>query len=227
MSATSSHADATEIIKILIADDHPAFSQGLSRLLAEERDIEVVAIAHTGEEAISLAKDLSPNIVVMDVNMPGLSGIEATKQIKATCPETAVLILTAYDYEPYIFGALEAGASGCLLKTNGIDQIIGALRAVSTGEAVLSSAVTEKVLRRLGYARTGKSPEILHRREVEILRLGARGLTNKEIAQKLVISQRTVQTHFVNIFKKLKVGSRTEAVLLALKEGWLNPDDLP
>jgi len=217
-----------EKIRVLVADDHPAFREGLVRVMAEQGDIEVIAQAGDGEEAVKLASQLRPDVAVLDVAMPKLNGIEATKSIKAACPNTAVLIVSAYGYGPYVLGAIEAGASGYLLKDARLWELVSAVRSLHAGEKVLDPAVARKVIDRLPYA-IGKSREAfpdLHQRELEVLKLTAKGLSNKEIASALSISVRTVQAHLVNIFTKLGVKSRTEAVVHALREGWFTIDDL-
>jgi DNA-binding NarL/FixJ family response regulator len=216
-------------IKVLVADDHPVFREGLCRLLEDEKDIEVVAQAADGKEAIKLAKELLPDVAIIDVVMPGVGGIEATRQIKAACPATAILMVSAYAYEAYILASLQAGAAGYLLKNALSSQLVNAIRLVHGGEAVFNFKAISKSMRRIigDKGELKGSLEGLHRRELEVLKLAAKGLSNKEIAAELFISERTVQTHLVNIFRKLKVGSRTEAVLHALKEGWLTLDDLP
>ena len=217
------------ITKVLIADDHSTFSEGLQRVLSEEQDIQVVGVARNGEQAITMAKELHPDIVIMDIAMPVINGIEATRQIKEILPTTAVLVLSAYGYAPYVFSVLEAGAGGYLLKNVPMRELIRAIRALRNGESVFDQEVAEKVLRNLVKSWRGglATSNQLKPRELEVIRLGARGLSNDEIAEKLNISPRTVQTHFTHIFDKLEVGSRLEAILRCLKEGWLLLDDLP
>jgi NarL family two-component system response regulator LiaR len=218
-------------INVLFADDHPAFREGLRRLLQEEKDIDVVGQAEDGEEAVNLATQLRPDVAIIDVSMPKLNGIEATRQIKKVCPQTAILILSAYDNDPYVFSAIEVGAAGYLLKNARIREVVAAIRALHDGETVLDVSLASKVFKRLapttGKANTKEVSRKLRQRELEVLRLAARGMSNKEIAEALVISVRTVQTHLVNIFHKLEVGSRTEAVLSALRKGWITIEDLP
>jgi len=217
------------VTKVLIADDHSTFSEGLQRVLSEEQDMEVVGIARNGEQAIVMARESQPDVVLMDIAMPVLNGIEATRQIKAILPTTAVLVLSAYGYAPYVFSVLEAGAGGYLLKNAPMREVIRAIRALRDGESVFDQEVAEKVLRNLVKSWRGglATSNQLNPRELEVIKLGAKGLSNDEIAEKLNISPRTVQTHFTHIFTKLEVGSRLEAILRCLKEGWLLFDDLP
>ena len=219
-----------EKIRVLLADDHPSFREGLERLLREEADVEVVGQASDGQEAVDMARNLHPDVVILDVSMPKLNGVEATKQIKEACPETSILILSAYDNNPYVLSAIEYGADGYLLKSARYQEVITAIRAVHGGGKVLDSAVAKKVFSQLGgRANTGagKASQQLHPRELEVLKVAAKGMSNKEISQELSISVFTVQTHIVNILQKLEANSRTEAVLRALKEGWITMDDLP
>lgn len=217
-------------IRVIIADDHELFREGTRTLIDKEKDMEVIGEASDGEEAIALVKQLQPHVVLMDIAMPKINGIEATGKIKKDHPATAVLILTAYDNDQYIVALLEAGAAGYLLKNVKSSDLVNAIRAVHAGEAVLHPAIAQKVFSRFGSGKK-EAPESvqlaeLSEREMEILRLAARGMSNFDIAQSLFLSRRTVQTHLANIFRKMDVGSRTEAVLQAMKKGWLTMDDL-
>ncbi len=217
-------------IKILIADDHAFVREGTRRILEQEPDLEVVAEAGDGEEAVRLASDLKPDVAIIDVAMPKLDGIEATRQIKALCPAVAVLVLSAYDDDQFVFGLLEAGAAGYLLKSVRGREIVDAIRAVDAGESVLHPSVARKVLNRFASvssrAQRKKPLELLTDREMEVMRLVTKGLSNKDIADGLCLSVRTVQGHLANIFNKLRVSSRTEAVVHALKAGWVTLDDV-
>jgi NarL family two-component system response regulator LiaR len=219
-----------EKIKILIADDHAFVREGTRRILEQEPDLEVVAEAGNGEEAITLASELKPDVAIIDVAMPKLDGIEATRRIKALCPAVAVLVLSAYDDDQFVFGLLEAGAAGYLLKSVRGHEIVDAIRAVDAGESVLHPSVARKVLNRFASvsnkAQRKRPLEVLTEREMEVLRLVTKGLSNKDIADGLSLSIRTVQGHLANIFNKLRVSSRTEAVVRALKEGWVALDDV-
>jgi NarL family two-component system response regulator LiaR len=218
-------------IKVLIADDHAVVREGTCRILSQEQRIEVVAEASNGEEAVKLATSLKPDVVIMDISMPVLDGIEATKQIKALLPTTAVLILTAYDDDQFVFSLLEAGAAGYLMKSVRGQELIDAVLAVNTGESVLHPSIARKVLNRFvppsGAPQKEEPSKMISEREMEVLKLAAKGLSNQEIADKLCLSSRTVQGHLGHIFNKLQVSSRTEAVLRAMKEGWISLDDVP
>lgn len=213
-----------QAIRILLADDHALVREGTRRLLETESDVEVVAEAASGEEAIEAARRLHPDIAIMDIAMPGIGGIEATRAIKIHCPGTAVLILSAYDDEPYLMALIDAGAAGFLLKSVHGQELIKAVRAVARGESVLQPWLAEKAMRRLSARsdNADRSTEKLSEREFDVLRLAARGLPNKEIAMRLGLSVRTVHSHLANIFLKMQVGSRTEAVLLALRQGMIS-----
>ena len=177
--------------------------------------------ASDGDEAVKLASKLKPNIVVMDVVMPKLNGIEATRKIKEMTPDTAILILTAYDDDEYVLGLLDAGAAGYLLKSARGRDLVGAIRAIRAGESVLHPKIIAKLLKRATIAPVGeqKSSQLLSERELEILKLVSSGMSNKEIAGRLFLSQRTVKAHLTNIFNKLNVASRSEAIVRGLQWG--------
>jgi len=217
--------------RILLADDHAVVREGMRDLLDREKGFEVVGEASDGEEAIRLAIEFRPDVVLMDIVMPGLSGIEATRQIKEAAPRTNVLILTAYSDIRYVVGLLEAGACGYLLKSARRSEIIEAIRAVQSGESVLAPEVTRKLLERAvgaarGQASSGRA-EVLSAREHEVLRLAAKGMSNKAIASTLLVSVRTVKAHLTSIFNKLGVGCRTEAITKGFQEGYITLDEVP
>lgn len=215
-------------IRIVLADDHAVVREGTCQLLNLEPDIEVVGEASNGQEAIDLVESLKPQVVVMDVRMPDMGGVEATKQIKKRFPDVEVLVMTAYDDDEFIFASLEVGASGYLLKTAPVKELIQAIHEVAEGQSALDPGVARKVLRQIKEGSHRKKPhdmaELLTEREQDVLRLLGESKTNKEIGEVLIISDRTVQTHLSNIFQKMKVNSRTEAVLTAIRRGWLTVD---
>jgi DNA-binding NarL/FixJ family response regulator len=210
-----------QAIRILIADDHPVFRFGLRALLESQPDMVVVEEAETGEEAIQVAASLQPDVVLMDVNMPDLNGIEATRRITATASETAILIITMFD-DDTVFTAMQAGARGYLLKGAQGTETLRAVRAVANGEVIFSPGVAEQMM---AYFARGRKPEPdapfpdLTQRESEILELLAQGLTNTAIAEKLVLSPKTIRNQVSDIYSKLQVATRSEAILKAREAG--------
>ncbi len=215
--------------RVVIADDHPLMRAGLRERLARiDTGIEVVGEASDGQEAYELAGRLHPDVVLLDIAMPGLSGIDATRKIKAAWPEIGILILTAYDDEQYVYALIDAGAAGYLLKTTDGSALADAVHRIQQGEAVLSPAITEKIVNRIkrgGRAPSRPASNPLSQREREVLALAAQGASNKLIACDLQLSVRTVHAHMRNIFGKLDVASRTEAVMLGTRQGWLEVGD--
>ena len=218
--------EGSSTIKVLLADDHALVREGTRRLLEAEPDIRVVAEAGDGAGAVAQTDQTKPDVVIMDIALPGMSGIEATRQIKARQPHIAVLALTAYDDEQYVLALLDAGAAGFLLKDVRGEELAAAIRAVHRGESVLQPRIAQRALMR-AISRRSPTPSTppLSEREMEVLREAARGLPNKDIARRLNLSVRTIHTHLGNAFNKLGVGSRTEAVLLALRRGWISLDE--
>ena len=213
-------------IRIIIADDHTVVRKGTRQILEQEPDFKVVGEAANGEEAMQLVTTLKPDVAIIDIAMPVLDGIQATKRIKETNPSTAVLILSTYDNDEYVFALLEAGAAGYLLKDVSGQDIINAVRAINRGESVLHPVIARKVMNRFVLAPKVKkeNPKILADREMEVLSLAGESLSNQEIADKLGLSLHTIEAHMRHIFSKLQVSSRTEAVLYALKQGWISID---
>lgn len=211
-------------IRVVLADDHTFVRRAIRQALESAEDIKVLGEASDGNMALQLVEEHKPDIALLDIQMPGQSGVEVTRQIKAHFPNVRILILTAFDDDPYVFAVLQAGADGYLLKTLDVDDLIRAVRAVHRGESALSPEITEMVLKQLKSGRPAgatKQIEGLTARELEVLRLVADGLTNKSIGVQLGINDRTVRGHLANVFGKLGVASRTEAVTEALKKGWI------
>jgi DNA-binding NarL/FixJ family response regulator len=217
------------LIRVVLADDHEIVRKGIHDLLEEEDDIQVVAEAINGVEAVDLTLEHRPDVAVLDIQMPEMTGIEATRQIKVKAPEIRILVLTAYDDDPYIFAVLQAGASGYVLKNAPASELVRAVRTVAAGGSAMDPTVTAKVMAQLSSGKplgAQAAVEGLTRREIDVLRLAAKGQTNRAIGLELGISDRTVQGHLANIFGKLGVTTRTEAVLLAMKQGWLTLDEV-
>ncbi|MBK6791073.1 MAG: response regulator transcription factor [Anaerolineales bacterium] len=206
-------------IKVLLADDHHMVRAGIRQLLASAKDISVIAEAGDGREAQSLIQKHMPDVAVLDIQMPNASGIEVTRWARAHLPQIGILILTAYDDEPYVKAVLQAGAHGFVLKTAGADDLIQAVRDVHEGKSVLDPSITRKLMSSF-FTVTGKKETIaLTEREMDVLRLTAKGFTNKAIGVQLQVSNRTVQGHLAHIFAKLQANSRTEAVMRGVSLG--------
>lgn len=217
--------DQNTSIRVLLADDHAVVRAGIRQILEHAEEIKVVAEAEDGEEAERLIAEHIPDVAVLDIQMPKASGIEVTRWVRAHHREVGVLILTAYDDDPYVFAVLQAGANGYVLKTASPAEIIQAVRDVHEGKSALDPAITQKVLAQITSQRETPQIEHLTEREMEVLTLVAKGYTNKAIGAQLDISDRTVQGHLAKIFTKMNASSRTEAVMRAISFGWL-PSDL-
>jgi two-component system response regulator NreC len=214
----------SEKIRVLIADDHTIVRAGVRLLLEAEPDMDVVGEALTGEEAVHLAERLKPTLVLMDIAMPALNGLEATRRIKAASPDTRVLVLTMHRSDEYFFEVLKAGASGYVLKAADTDELITAIRVVASGETFLVPTMAKKLVqdyvRRFGEVEAAGQSSLTPR-EKEILRLVARGYTNKEIAEQLVLSPSTVHSHRGNLMRKLNLSSQHDLIQYARDQGWI------
>lgn len=217
-------------IRIMVADDHPLLRQALRYALEKQPDFEIVAEASNGEEAVQLASELTPDVVIMDISMPKLNGLEATKQIKAKHPRTGILVLTVHNDREHIISILRAGACGYITKSADDNEVINAIRAMLSGETVLSPAVSQQILKNVfEYDQKPMSADTGNRltfRELEMLRLIAKGISNKDISLKSGLSLRTVKGYLADLFVKLNVASRTEAVVIGLRRGILTLNDL-
>ncbi|MGD1994420.1 MAG: response regulator transcription factor [Anaerolineae bacterium] len=208
-------------IRVLLAEDHVVLREATAELIDHQPDMCVVGQAGTGQETVALARELRPDVVVMDIAMPRLNGLTATEQIVAECSTTRVLVLTAHEDAEHVIPLLEAGATGYLPKTVGLNELLDAIRATSRGESVLAPSVASVVVRHVAGKTPSTSEYDLTPREIEVLGLLSQGLSNQQMAHRLAISVRTVEAHLTHIYAKLGVGSRTEAVLLAQREGLL------
>lgn len=216
--------DTAEPIRVLLADDHAVVRKGIREFLEMEGMIQVVAEAGSGDAALQLAREHKPAVAVLDIQMPGLSGIEVARAIRAEGLAIGILILTAFDDLPYIKAVLATGANGYVLKTAEAQDIVDAVKAVNEGQSVLSPQISQTLIQtftRGGGGRPVDAVEPLTERELAVLGLAGRGLTNKAIGVELEISDRTVQAHLANVYAKLQVASRTEAVMRAVALGWL------
>lgn len=214
--------DSPTPIRVVLADDHAVVRKGIRDFLEEDGTIRVVAEANDGEEAVAFVAREQPDIALLDIQMPHMNGLDAARQIHKAQPNVRVLMLTAYEDEPYILAALQAGVSGYLLKTASSDELVHAVHGIAKGETALSPMVAKKLVQRAYGAITAEEPlEPLSEREVGVLKLAARGMANRQIASELGISDRTVQGHLGNIYDKLHVSSRTEAVLAAVRAKWI------
>jgi len=209
-------------IRILLADDHHIVRAGVKQLLESASDLQVIAEAGDGEEAQALIQKHKPDVAVLDIQMPKASGIEVTRWVRTNLPEVGVLILTAYDDDPYVMAVLQAGANGFVLKTSRADELIQAVRDVHEGKSALDPNVTRKLMSSIFRGPEKKFIEPLTDREIDVLRLAAKGYTNKAIGVQLTISDRTVQGHLAHIFAKMQANSRTEAVMRAVSLGLIS-----
>jgi DNA-binding NarL/FixJ family response regulator len=214
------------LLRVLIADDQPLLRKGFAMILAAEPDLEVVGEAADGEEAVALTERLGPDVVLMDIRMPGVDGIEATRRITTAHPEVRIVVLTTFDLDEYVFASLRAGASGFLLKDAKEDQLVTALRVAADGGSLFAPSVTRRLVDRFATHETGTpylpAPELTGR-EREVWELVAQGLSNAEIAARLFISEHTTKSHVASLLQKLGVPSRVQAVVLAYETGLVRP----
>jgi NarL family two-component system response regulator LiaR len=206
-------------IRVLIADDHPVVRQGLRTFLELQDDIEIVGEAADGEQAVALVEQLVPDVVLMDLVMPNVDGIEAIRRVRAKSPATKVIVLTSFADDRMVFPAVKAGAAGYLLKDAKPQELVTAIRTVYRGEALLHPTIAAKLMQEYAEGGPGATAKSLTERELEVLRHLARGMSNKEIAEALVLSEKTVKTHVSNILQKLHLADRTQAALYAVKQG--------
>jgi DNA-binding NarL/FixJ family response regulator len=214
------------MIRILICDDQAIVRNGLTNLFKLEADLEVVGVARNGAEAIQMAARLTPDLVLMDLNMPGVNGIDATRAIRNQCPQTRILVLTTYDDDEWVFDAIHAGAAGYLLKDLPREKLLEAVRGTPDGKSYVDPVVNAKLLKQVAHSPIRPASALLSRlteREGDILRLIAQGLNNADIAQQLFLSEGTVRNHVSAILAKLGVADRTQAALLAMRHGLTQP----
>lgn len=213
-------------IRVLLADDHHVLRQGMAQVLDAQPDMMIVAQAGNGREAIKAAQNFQPDIALLDINMPEMDGVQAARHIGDVSPDTGIIILTMYRRDEYVFEAIKAGASGYLLKEVELDELLAAIRAVASGEAVIDPAIAGRLLAEFRRPQKSEEPTEpdLAERDVEILGLLAQGLTNQAIADQLFISEKTVRNRLSLIFRKLHLENRTQAALYAMREGLAKPE---
>lgn len=216
--------DSSLQVTVVLADDHAVVRSGIRQFLESSGEIKVVGEARDGEEAIALIMKSNPDVVVLDIQMPKATGIEVTRRLRASASKVGILILTAFDEDPYVHAVLKAGANGFVLKTATPEDIVKAVKDVYQGQSVLDSTIAHRIMTKLTQGSDDLLYESLTEREFEVLNLVAKGFTNKAIGVQLSISDRTVQGHLAHIFTKLQSGSRTEAVMKAVSLGWIETD---
>lgn len=215
-------------IKVIVADKQPAFREGLCRMLAENQDMQVIGQVGDGEFLLALIEESKPDVVIVDIALPKINGIDVIKRIRIISPDTAALATSSINSQTFTLAALRAGSAGFLTKDTPINDFVNAVRLAHAGSGIIERSSAESIIQSFQAKKEGKTVSglELQAREIEVLKKAAKGLRNKEIAKDLGISERTVQAHLSNIFSKLGVDSRTEAVLKALKNGWLDISDL-
>jgi DNA-binding NarL/FixJ family response regulator len=218
------------VIRVVIADDQALVRDGFGMILDAQPDIEVVGQASDGREAVEMARELQPDVVLMDIRMPEVDGVEATRRLVADPTSPRILMLTTFDQNEYVYDAMKAGASGFLLKDVRRDELVNAVRSVAAGDALLASSLTRRFIEDFvrrpppGTAPTGALAELTDR-EAEVVRLVARGLSNSEIAARMVVSEATVKTHVARVLSKLGLRDRTQVVVMAYESGFVQPGD--
>ncbi|MFH1452803.1 MAG: response regulator transcription factor [Armatimonadota bacterium] len=211
-----------EKIRVLITDDHTLVREGFANMISMEEEIEVVGQASEAKEALEMVEELKPDIVLMDIKMKGMNGLEATRLIKKKYPDIEVIILSMYDEEDYIKRAVEYGATGYVLKDISRDELLRAIKVVSGGGSLIQPALAKKVLKDLTQkSKEGVYTKELSDREIQLIQLLSEGNTNKDIGDQLFISEKTVKSHLRSIFRKLEVSDRTQAVAMAMRKGWV------
>ena len=211
------------MIRVLVADDQPLVRSGFRMVLEERADLELVGEASDGKEALERARELDPDVILMDVRMPNLDGVEATRRLVSSGTRARILVLTTFDLDEYVYAAIRAGASGFLLKDVEPAELVDAIRVVAAGNSLFGPAATERLLARFAEPPTGRTLDELTDRELEILRLLATGLSNAELAEQLFVSETTVKTHVSSILRKLRVRDRVQAVIAAYDAGLVSP----
>jgi DNA-binding NarL/FixJ family response regulator len=219
-----------DIIRVAIMDDQRLFTRGLSGLVDMLPGVQVVGIAYDGEEAVALCREEEPDVVLMDISMPKMDGISATREIKDLLPRTAVIILTGHEEDEHVFEGIKAGAQGYLLKDSELEDLSRAIRTVYAGNTIIAPDLAQKMLNTFEGGKLGGdsrlAPPPLTERELEIIRALARGMSDRQISQSLGISEKTVRNHTSNIYRKLHIFDRTQAVIYAVREGVIDVDDL-
>ncbi len=214
------------MIRVAIVDDQPLFSEGLGRVVEAQPGMEIVGVAHDGENGVRMCRELKPDVVLMDINMPVMNGVEATRGIRSLLPDTKVLILTVNSDDAYVFRGIKAGATGYLLKDCTPEDLSRAIRTVHAGDTIIAPEIARKMLLAFEEAEEEPSAPHLTERELEIITALAHGRANKQIARDLSISEKTVRNHISNIYKKLHVYDKLGAVLYAIREGLVDVDSL-
>ena len=214
------------MIQVAIVDDQPLFSEGLGRVVEAQPGMEIVGVAHDGESGVRMCRELKPDVVLMDINMPVMNGVEATRSIRSLLPDTKVLILTVNSDDAYVFRGIKAGATGYLLKDCTPEDLSRAIRTVHAGDTIIAPEIARKMLLAFEEAEEEPSAPHLTERELEIITALAHGRANKQIARELSISEKTVRNHISNIYKKLHVYDKLGAVLYAIREGLVDVDGL-